>query len=147
MYCIYLLPTVHGAFGLVLLTHTLLVQTHTHDVSAPWLKCPALPRVLIVNPAVYPRLVLNYDFTYFFILKWTHLSLSLKTKLRTFPWFSRGATNLRHIGQGVHELWSDIQTNKQRLLLNIFRYYLMNLTSNCNIKSFFFVWNISNRIQ
>ena len=27
--------TVH-AFGLVLLTHTLLVQTHTHDVSAPW---------------------------------------------------------------------------------------------------------------
>ena len=24
------------AFGLVLLTHTLLVQTHTHDVSAPW---------------------------------------------------------------------------------------------------------------
>ena len=28
-------PTVH-AFGLVLLTHTLLVQTHTHDVSAPW---------------------------------------------------------------------------------------------------------------
>ena len=28
------IPTVH-AFGLVLLTHTLLVQTHTHDVSAP----------------------------------------------------------------------------------------------------------------
>ena len=28
------IPTVH-AFGLVLLTHTLLAQTHTHDVSAP----------------------------------------------------------------------------------------------------------------
>ena len=33
-YVLYI-PTVH-AFGLVLLTHTLLVQTHTHDVSAPW---------------------------------------------------------------------------------------------------------------
>ena len=32
-YVLYI-PTVH-AFGLVLLTHTLLVQTHTHDVSAP----------------------------------------------------------------------------------------------------------------
>ena len=27
--------------------------------------------------------------------------------------------NLRQIGQRVHELWSDIQTNKQRLELNI----------------------------
>ena len=33
-YVLYI-PTVH-AFGLVLLTHTLLVQTLTHDVSAPW---------------------------------------------------------------------------------------------------------------
>ena len=28
-------PTVH-AFGSLSLTHNLLVQTHTHDVSAPW---------------------------------------------------------------------------------------------------------------
>ena len=35
-YVLYIpLPTVH-AFGSVLLTHTLLVQTHIHDVSAPW---------------------------------------------------------------------------------------------------------------
>ena len=34
-YVLYI-PTVHP-FGLVLLTHTLLVKTHTHDVSAPWL--------------------------------------------------------------------------------------------------------------
>ena len=34
-YYILHIPTVH-AFGLVLLTHTLLAQTHTHDVSAPW---------------------------------------------------------------------------------------------------------------
>ena len=33
-YVLYI-PRVHP-FGLVLLTHTLLVQTHTHDVSAPW---------------------------------------------------------------------------------------------------------------
>ena len=32
-YVLYI-PTVH-AFGSVLLTHTLLVQTHTNDVSAP----------------------------------------------------------------------------------------------------------------
>ena len=30
------IPTIH-AFGSVLLTHTLLVQTHIHDVSVPWL--------------------------------------------------------------------------------------------------------------
>ena len=34
-YVLYI-PTVH-AFGSVFLTHTLLVQTHTHDVSATWL--------------------------------------------------------------------------------------------------------------
>ena len=33
-YALYI-PTVH-AFGSVLLTHTLLVQTHLHDVSASW---------------------------------------------------------------------------------------------------------------
>ena len=33
-YVLYI-PTVH-AFGSVLFTHTILVQTHTHDVSAPW---------------------------------------------------------------------------------------------------------------
>ena len=35
-YVLYI-PTVH-AFGSLLLTHTLLVQTHTHDVSTPWFK-------------------------------------------------------------------------------------------------------------
>ena len=34
MYCIVYIPTVH-AFGSVFLTHTLLIQTHTHDVSTP----------------------------------------------------------------------------------------------------------------
>ena len=33
-YVLYV-PTVH-AFVSLLLTHTLLVQTHIHDVSAPW---------------------------------------------------------------------------------------------------------------
>ena len=31
-------PTVQ-LFGYLLLTHTLLAQTHTHDVSAPWYIC------------------------------------------------------------------------------------------------------------
>ena len=35
-YYVLYIPTVQ-AFGSVFLTHTLLVQTHIHDVSAPWL--------------------------------------------------------------------------------------------------------------
>ena len=30
----------------------------------------ALPRVIIVTPAVYPRMVVNYWYSYFSILKW-----------------------------------------------------------------------------
>ena len=36
LYVLYI-PTVH-AFGSLSLAHTLLVQTHIHDVSAPWFK-------------------------------------------------------------------------------------------------------------
>ena len=36
-YVLYIPITGH-AFGSVLLTHTLLVLTHTHDVSAPWVR-------------------------------------------------------------------------------------------------------------
>jgi len=32
---------------------------------------PALPRLLLITTAVYPRLVINFDFSYFF-LKVTH---------------------------------------------------------------------------
>ena len=42
-YVLYI-PTVH-TFGLALLAHTLLVQTHTHDVSAP---CSQMLRVSFV---------------------------------------------------------------------------------------------------
>jgi len=34
-----------------------------------------LPRFLIVTPAVYPDLVVNYDFSYFFALKVDPLNL------------------------------------------------------------------------
>ena len=34
-------------------------------------------------------------------------------------------TNLRQIGQGVHELWSDIQIDKQRLQLYIYSWFLL----------------------
>ena len=48
-YVLYI-PTVH-AFGSVSLTHTLLVKTHIHDVSAPWFKYSSflLPIQHIVN--------------------------------------------------------------------------------------------------
>ena len=39
--CVLYIPTVH-TFGTVNFTHTLLVQTHTHDVSAPWCKLSKL---------------------------------------------------------------------------------------------------------
>ena len=41
---------------------------------------PALPRSLIVTHTVFPRLVLNNDFSYFS----THSTQNLKIKLRTF---------------------------------------------------------------
>ena len=36
-------PTVQ-LFGSLLHTHTLMVQTHTHDVSAPWFECYSFVR-------------------------------------------------------------------------------------------------------
>ena len=47
--------------------------------------------LLIVTLAVYPRLVVNYDFSYFSYKK---------TKLRTFPWVPR-IQNLSQIGQEI----------------------------------------------
>jgi len=47
MYCI---PAVH-AFGSVLLTHTLFVQTHIQDVSAPLHKCISVRLVFVVIKA------------------------------------------------------------------------------------------------
>ena len=38
-------PTVH-TFGLVFFTHTLLVQTHTHDISASWV-ASVIPGILV----------------------------------------------------------------------------------------------------
>ena len=56
------------------------------------------------------RIVLNLE-----VKQLTSLGtqLCLKTKLPLL--------NLRQFGHGVLELWSDIQTNKQRLLLYIYR--------------------------
>ena len=86
---------------------------------------PAMPKLLLVISAVYPHLVdfigqLNFRYKSCF----TPLK-ALKTKLlRGFPEFSN--QNLRQIGPGVYELWSDKQiikqTYKQRLLLYIHKY-------------------------
>ena len=71
---------------------------------------PALPRVIIVTPTVYPRFVLNYDFSYFPYK--TPLSLTLESKNQIgSPKFHN--QNLKQIGQGVHELCTDTQTSKQ----------------------------------
>ena len=54
-YVLYI-PTVH-AFGSLLLTHTILVQTNIHDVSAP-----LFTTSLIINNFLHPRLAVQIDF-------------------------------------------------------------------------------------
>ena len=61
---------------------------------------------LIVTPAVYPHLALNYDFKHFFPIKVDPLNLESQNQTK-FP-----NQYFRPIGQGVHELWSDIQTSR-----------------------------------
>ena len=41
-------------------------------------------------------------------------NLESQIKLRTFPWFCRIKTK-----SGIHEIWSDLQTDKQRLQLYV----------------------------
>ncbi len=60
---------------------------------------PALPSVLIVTPAVYPRLVVNYKFSY---LKVNPLNLESLNHSKNIPVFPN--KRLRSIGQGVPEL-------------------------------------------
>ena len=60
-YVLYI-PTVH-AFGLILLTHTLLVQTHTHDVSAPWTELKSQPFFSKFNKKVH-----GFSFCLFILL-------------------------------------------------------------------------------
>ena len=59
-YVLYIL-TVH-AFGLVLLTHTLLVQTHTHDVSAPWFLL-FMKIVILRNKSIIVKFFFNVENT------------------------------------------------------------------------------------
>ena len=54
--------------------------------------------LLIVTPAVYPHLVVKYD------------SKPSEDHFIGSPEFPH--QNLRQIGQGVRDLWSDLQTNK-----------------------------------
>ena len=67
---------------------------------------PSFSFSIIVTSAVYVRLVLNYDLNYW--IRPTQL----------FEWIN---LNLKQISPGVSELWSDIQTNKQRLQLKKYR--------------------------
>ena len=65
---------------------------------------PALPRVLILTPAVYPCLVVNYNF------RPTQLRISKPRKehSRGSPEFPN--QNVNQIGEDVPDLYSDIQT-------------------------------------
>ena len=80
---------------------------------------PALPRVLIVTPAVYPRLVLSF-FPYRSRL--TQLRISKPSKKHSHSSSEFPDQNFRQICPGVHELWSDIQTNKHPKRDNYFIY-------------------------
>ena len=55
----------------------------------------------------------------FFSRKVDLLNLKLLNQAKNIPVVHPGSSNqhLRQISQGVHELWSDIQTKEQRLLL------------------------------
>ena len=60
-------------------------QTEIKNLYTYKLGNPALPTVFIIYPNVYPHLV---DFTGKLNFR-THSTLNLKTKLKTFPWFSQ----------------------------------------------------------
>ena len=63
-YVLYIF-TVH-AFGSVSLTHTLLVQTHIHDVSTPFLKVSSYIGTYTFNPLIC-GLTYYVDMSYTFI--------------------------------------------------------------------------------
>ena len=70
---------------------------------------PSLSRVVKINPAVYPHLVVNYDFRYFSLLKVDKLNLKFQNQAKIIPWHSLGSPevpnhNLGQIGQMIHEL-------------------------------------------
>ena len=97
---------------------------HTPQVSIKVLSWEPSLALLIVTPAVYPRLVENNDLNNFSLYKLTHSIQFIKTKLRTFPWFP-GVSQLkfeenRSKGPWVM-IWHTIkQTDKQKLQLYIY---------------------------
>ena len=92
----------------------LIMRVVERDFVFNYLRNPALPRLLIVAPSTYPRMVLNNDFINFltyFKLWISKPSLEYSYGSPKFP-----NRNSREISQGVPELWSDIQTNKDYYL-------------------------------
>ena len=85
---------------------------HTPQVSIKVLSWEPSVALLIVTPAVYPRLVENNDLNNFSLYKLTHSIQFIKTKLRTFPWFPKGPWVM---------IWHTIkQTYQQKLQLYIY---------------------------
>ena len=78
---------------------------------------PTLHRRVIVSPTVYPHFNVHYDFNYFPRSQLRISKLSYKNIPVALP--NSLISNWEKKGQGVVELWSDKQTDKQRLQLYI----------------------------
>ena len=74
----------------------------------------------LVTPAVYPRLVVNYDFIYFSQQKYIYLIENLKTKLGTFPWLYP-PIKIRGKSADGFLSYDRIYVNTNRLLFYIYR--------------------------
>ena len=72
-----------------------------------------LPKVLMVTPAVYPHMVVNYGFSYFPRIKID--PINLESENREFPNQSSGKSDLGFMNYDR----TDKQTDRQRLQLYI----------------------------
>ena len=68
------------------------------------------------TPAVYPRVVVNYDFCYFSLFKLNRSIYNLKIILRTFSRFSRAPQSKFEANRSSGLWFMTGHTNKQRLL-------------------------------
>ena len=80
---------------------------------------PALTSLLYSYSHRLPALGRCYRKTKFMLLKSIHSTSTLKTMLRTFPWFLRVPNQERNHSRGF---MSYDRTSKQRLLLYIYRF-------------------------
>ena len=125
-YVLYI-PTVH-AFGLVLLTHTLLVQTHTHDISAP---CPCLPWHWVFS--IFHLKVL-FDFQIYSSLQLQNTKLNFKLDFRPF-----------FIGKYMQGTFQVLQVYELEDLITLLGFFLFNVTWHFTFNSYKSLFDLSNQ--